>query len=159
MMKKVLFGLDVRFHSSVVWTWWRGNDSSDKGVIECIESTSGLLPDSSKEISGRDSHGGVAPMVSTRELMSLFLQVYHRLAPETSIVETPACIDMDHNQTESPLPINNTLIGIRGIKRRYSPMHESFKELLLTEHKVLSQWRRREDRNKCTFCTDKSTNG
>ena len=176
-------GQDVRFHSSVVWTWWPGvgefwntteihADDSDNGFIESIESSTGLLATTSSE-EHRDNQQvdkgeirSVAPKVSTKELISLFLQVYHRAVAKKNNSSNPSRYKrkernsnegIGHGRTrnESTLSFNNTLSGIREIKNRCSSKHESFKNLLLTEHKVLSQWQRREDREqKCSYCTD-----
>lgn len=179
-------GQDVRFHSSLVWSWWPGppesrNNSqphtkrtSDNGVLECIESSSGLLAQLLEE--NRHNHNAdagqsqsVAPKVSTKELTSLFLQVYHQASAARRKSTDPSCdasssksIDNNNNSDDEmgqkryipDLWYNNSISGIREIKKICSPMHETFKDLLLTEHKVLSQWRRREDRNKCKNCTD-----
>ena len=182
-------GQDVRFHSSIVWSWWpgppeSGNNSqphtksttSDNGVLECIESSSGLLAQSLEENRHNDNADAgqsrsVAPKVSTKELTSLFLQVYHQAAAAAaartkatdhscdasrskSMSTNNSDDEMGQKQYKLNLSYNNSLSGIREIKKLCSPMHETFKDLLLTEHKVLSQWRRREDRNKCKNCTD-----
>ena len=179
-------GQDVRFHSSVVWSWWpgpheSGNNSkpctksttSDNGVLECIESSSGFLAqllDDTLHNHNADTGQSlsVAPKVSTKELTSLFLQVYHQAAAARTKSTDPSCDassskninnnnsddEMGQKQYQPNLWYNNSLSGIRVIKKLYSPMHETFKDLLLTEHKVLSQWRRREDRNKCKNCID-----
>ncbi len=166
-------GQDVRFHSSVVWTWWQGlpegrdsdkmdTDNSENGTIECIDSSSGLLATSSEDSS--DNHQAVtgpipsaAPKVSTKELMSLFLQVYQNtLSERNSSIDSAGnneCGNTSRCNREDPnMSFDNTLSGIRDVKKRCSPMHENFKDLLLTEHKVLSQWRRREEAGKCSYC-------
>jgi len=165
-------GQDVRFHSSVVWSWWPGssefrkNDqthlqTSGNGRLECIESSSGLLMNLSED--QKDDHSihksqshSVAPKVSTKELTSLFLQVYHQAAAkgnqDTIDSDKPSAMSIDSEIGDGiarqrdihTVRFNDTLSGVREIKKRCSPMHESFKDLLLTEHKVLSQWRRRD---------------
>ena len=165
-------GQDVRFHSSFVWSWWLGlnKDTGDDGVLECIESSSGYLARNSDEYQNNlNSNIGevhdIAPKVSTIELTSLFLQLYHEpTAKGSSKIPCDLLlftnIDKINNAGEENCQHNkkshlkNTLGDIREIKKRYSPKHETFKDLLLTEHKVLSQWRRRENSSRCNKCPD-----
>ena len=166
-------GQDVRFHSSVVWTWWKGlskfgnsnnmdTGNSSDGIIECIESSSGLLAPSTEDNDQADTGQirKVAPKVSTKELISLFLQVYHRGASPNNPSSTSSGCETGESDgddtTGRNLSFDNTLSGIREIKKQCSPMHESFKDLLLTEHKVLSQWRRRVYMEKCSYCPGSS---
>ncbi len=162
-------GQDVRFHSSVVWTWWKGQSDSTNisnmdtgncfdGIMECIESSSGLLAPSTEDNDQADT-GQIhraAPKVSTKELISLFLQVYHRAASSKNPSSNSSGCETGESDGDDTmgrnLSFDNTLSGIREIKKQCSPMHESFKDLLLTEHKVLSQWRRRVDLGTCSHC-------
>jgi len=169
-------GQDVRFHSSFVWSWWPGlpgcaknsrtkTNTIDNGVLECIESSSGLLAHLFEEHrkhqdAGTGQSHRVAPKVSTSELTSLFLQVYHQavarrnsINPGSEPINSKSIDNNNENEIGSKqynpnLRFNNTLSGIREIKKKCSPMHETFKDLLLKEHKVLSQWRRRDDVNR-----------
>lgn len=175
-------GQDVRFHSSFVWSWWSGLtrsrndntmhvDSSDDGVLECIESSSGLLAN----LLEKDQHNhnadtgrsrSVVSKLSTKELTSLFLQVHQQVAARRNYTNRSSdshnCELTDNNcenemgwkRFDQYLRINNTLSGLREIKKTYSPTHESFKDLLLTEHKILSQWRRRGDMKKYSNYTN-----
>jgi hypothetical protein len=164
-------GQDVRFHSSFVWCWWRGpptNRNNDKdcmkdcedGVLECIESASGLLVQLDENQCNQNAHTrqdrSVASNVSTEKLISLFLQVYHHVAttgkPENTKGDIDSVDKITREQANPHLRFNNTLDGIHQIKKQCSPVHETFKDLLLKEHKVLSQWRRRYDSYKCNYC-------
>lgn len=154
-------GQDVRFHTTFVWSWWPGlsTDNSDNGILECIESSSGFLVNFLEQHQDNRDHDriqshNVAPKVSTKELTSLFLQVFQQVVAkaEPSSSDDVQCFEMIGNSSDdetkgfqnNPNSIfNNTLSGIREIKNRCSPLHEAFKDLLLKEHNVLSQWRRR----------------
>ena len=151
-------GQDVRFHSPYVWSWWPGlsqcrNDSNfhansgGDGVLECIESSSGLLAQSSEE-----SSLSVAPKVSTKELTLSFLDVCHQIGEKRSSNSCAIMKDDLISEEYDSTSFDNTLSGIREIKKRFSPQHETFKDILLTEHKVLSQWQRRGDFNVCKKC-------
>jgi len=154
-------GQDVRFHSSISWAWWLGSDESNNtGMLECIESTSGLLANSSLDRQRQKQQGMglgqnimsniVAPRVSTKELTLAFLQAYN-------LATNSLCMNNNNNNNNYTtndgmkpgednefLPFS-TLTGLRRVKTMYSPAHEQFKNLVLTKHKVLSHWQRRTD--------------
>ena len=146
-------GQDVRFHSSISWVWWLDHNM---GKLECIEN-SGLLMNPSIDhqqqkqeetmtaMKNCTTNRIIASQVSTRELTSSFLEAYY-LA--TGII----CAQNDHDKMKraDDKYTNNsfcTISGLRKIKRICSPIHEEFKDFLLTNHKVLSQWQRRNDEN------------
>jgi hypothetical protein len=157
-----VIGQDVRFHSSVSWVWWLGsyecNNTISIGIVECIDSTSGLLANlSSDEQQQQQRHhtnSTVAPRVSTKELTSAFVQAYNLATNFNNIdIDGAKSISINSDDSDDKIKLRQenqslcftTLIGLRQVKKICSPIHEEFKDLLLTKHKVLSHWRRRID--------------
>lgn len=118
-------GQDVRFHSSLTWTWWSSietegysdPDESDGEHIffECINGITGLLERDSKP-----------SKISTYSLLQLFLRVYNLANNSDESIDNPM-----------------SLTDLMCIKRKLSPNHEEMKEAILTKHRVLKQWKRR----------------
>ena len=156
-------GQDVRFHSAVSWVWWLGsyecNNTISIGTVECIDSTSGLLAnlpsDEQQKQQRHHTNSTVAPRVSTKELTSAFVQAYN-LATNFNNIDIDGAKSISINNDDSDDKIKprqesqslcfSTLLGLRQVKKICSPIHEEFKDLLLTKHKVLSHWRRRIDK-------------
>jgi hypothetical protein len=151
-------GQDVRFHSSVSWVWWLGsyecNNTISIGTVECIDSTSGLVVNLSSDEQQQQHHTNstVAPRVSTKELTSAFVQAYNLATNFNNIdIDGAESISINNDDSDDKIKLRqenqslcfSTLIGLRQVKKICSPIHEEFKDLLLTKHKVLSHWRRR----------------
>ncbi|VEU34909.1 unnamed protein product [Pseudo-nitzschia multistriata] len=175
-------GQDVRFHSSFVWAWWAGSSqcgvNSNKipntdcyGILECIESSSGLLADLSAEVTAEnDIDKGIrsttsVPQVSTKSLTSAFLQVFQEASGNGSYTKntagyasSAASYENSNDTKLTPEGVTpeswendtNTLNTLRSVKKRFSPIHEEVKDRLFAEHRVLSQWRRRCYQDICT---------
>lgn len=125
---KAIRGQDVRFHSSMSWVWWHsigdedGLMTLDGEVFERIDGATGFLAEDSAE----DTTGTCVSRVSTRSLLSIFLQVYNLAYATTETLQDPF-----------------GLHELLSIKRKLSPNHEAAKEAILTKHRILRQWRRR----------------
>uniref|UniRef100_A0A6U9WLL4 A to I editase domain-containing protein n=1 Tax=Pseudo-nitzschia australis TaxID=44445 RepID=A0A6U9WLL4_9STRA len=178
-------GQDVRFHSSFVWAWCAGSSKHSDimktnsktyydGILECIESSTGLLANLSDEQQAKHDidkglYGTVAPQVSTKELTSAFLKVYREAATNInnscdasgqsgSASSNDSNIDgkltLEGSNLGSWANDINALSALRKVKKTCSPIHEEIKDRLFAEHRVLSQWRRRGYEDICIEVTD-----
>jgi hypothetical protein len=142
-------GQDVRFHSSLSWAWWLGEgessvstqDGTNNGCLECINGSTGWAVPKKKKPTNtssdgeashleeyeEDSHDEVRSRISTAALVDLFLEMERVRGGTTDAAGPPT-----------------TLEELREMKRRVSTVYEERKELFLTGHPVLRQWRRRE---------------
>jgi double-stranded RNA-specific adenosine deaminase len=121
-------GQDVRFHSPLSWAWWSSTSETDEdssSTLECIDGSTGLLVDTSKS----DKAEAIASRVSTQALVGLFLEAYNEV--------------QDNGNTKKVSNLPTSLTGLRLLKEGLSTDHENTKELLLTKHRILRQWKRR----------------
>lgn len=143
---------DVRFHSTLSWAWWPAislDQSADprhsgdhQGLAECIDGTTGfavLGTQSSAEstpqstpcgaqtlLEGPKSQSALVSLVSTLALC----QLYHQLS---------ALITNTSGTALGPV----TLSALREFKQQLSPFYEAHKQVLLTNHPLFRQWKRR----------------
>lgn len=132
-------GQDVRFHSSLSWVWWDGQNHTQLlscgsgGTLECIDGSTGFL---AMNKGGHQSHDTASKMCS-QELTKIFMEA-HQMA-------TLGNLDVgeeSETQMEQSWPFK-TLRELRQLKKSQAPNHEQFKELLMAQDRLLSQWRRR----------------
>lgn len=117
-------GQDVRFHSPYSWVWWPGLGAT----AECIDGSTGwAVTDPGNATDDDISNNGKVctnerSKVSTSALTDAYLEI----------------------QQEAKGSGPTTLNGLRELKKRASAEYEDAKELLLTRHPLLRQWKRRE---------------
>ena len=99
------------------------------GVLERINATTGYLAsdDNNPTID-------VASQVSTHEMTNLFYQVYCLATVNESNSNRKE--QSSHHECQS-------LQELLHLKKKCSPLHEKIKDELLSNHPVLSHWRRR----------------
>jgi hypothetical protein len=125
-------GQDVRFHSSLSWAWWQSMHDEDASMVdggdifERIDGATGLLAKDEAEDEAEDRASTGVSRVSTRSLLSIFLKAYNLASSATETIQDSL-----------------SLQDLLSLKRKLSPNHEAAKELILTKHRILRQWRRR----------------
>lgn len=123
-------GQDVRFQSSLCWTWCPNNDDEMRYNAECIDGETGFLychekKDHLNEISC------IPSLVSTYELTKHFLS----FAKDVVAVEEGGAVEYDRV---------GTLKQLRDLKRIVAPGYEDVKDELLHRHEVFYYWNRRD---------------
>lgn len=124
-------GQDVRFHSTLAWCWCKSMN-----VAECINGTTGFVHDfekhSMKEELCNESEKKIFSKISSNSFMNHHLELdQNRLTKYLKNGTTS-------EQNRITLPM------LRAYKLEVSPNYESAKEDLLTHHRVLRGWARRE---------------
>lgn len=132
-----IHGQDVRFHSSSSWVWWDGVTDNSSGSLECIDGSTGfLMEENDTERSKFDNGTGRVSLVSTQELVKLFLK--------TSMSSTT--VDEEDGRLNNLEAFAfSTLSELHLLKKCVSPKHEEVKEYIFKNDRVLYQWRRRVD--------------
>jgi len=117
-------GQDVRFHSSDSWAWWPGLEKA-----ECIDGATGY-----QIIEGNEKNEDSRPLsrLSTSALVDIILDIFRAANDGTK---------------PSELQKPKTLSELRDLKWLLSSQYEKAKEQLLTDHRILRQWRRRENQS------------
>jgi hypothetical protein len=155
-------GEDVRFHSDLAWVWCPAMRDA-----ECINGVTGFAHDA-HHVHSHDCaldntanqkkifEGNTLSQVSTTSFVRQYYDL-HRLGPPCAVISPALESTVDKTKLRTKPFTEYTLLNLRDLKRQCSPVYEKAKDELLSNHRVLRGWVRRE--NFCRRPTPMADNG
>lgn len=136
-------GQDVRFQSSLCWTWHPNDDEDIRFNAQCINGETGLLHCNDSRTTEKDDANKdkqIMPLVCTHALTHQFIDLARTVGMK---------VDFGRNHRDGGGGDDEractTLNQLRELKCKVAPKYEDAKDELLHNHDVFYNWNRRDD--------------
>jgi hypothetical protein len=130
-------GQDVRFQSSLCWTWHPNHDDNVRFNAECINGETGLLHCDDDHVHEKDTKDKQMSLVCTYKLTQQYLDLARKVGKESTQLKLESCCENGK--------VCSTLNQLRDLKCKVASEYEHAKDELLHNHDVFYNWNRRDD--------------